>query len=55
MFEAFFVALSSVWADSGFSALTGGHVIMICVGLLLLYMAIAKGFEPLLVPVLLSV
>ena len=48
MFEAFFVALSSVWADSGFSALTGGHVIMICVGLLLLYMAIGKGFEPLL-------
>ena len=48
MFEAFFVALSSVCADSGFSALTGGHVIMICVGLLLLYMAIAKGFEPLL-------
>ena len=48
MFEAFIVALSSVWADSGFSALTGGHVIMICVGLLLLYMAIAKGFEPLL-------
>ena len=46
--EAFLVALSSVWADSGFSALTGGHVIMICVGLLLLYMAIAKGFEPLL-------
>ena len=48
MFEAFFVALSSVWADSGFSALTGGHVIMIVVGLVLLYMAIAKGFEPLL-------
>ena len=48
MFEAFFVALSSVWADSGFSALTGGHIIMICVGLVLLYLAIAKGFEPLL-------
>ena len=48
MFEAFFVAIASVWADSGFSALTGGHVIMLCVGLLLLYMAIAKGFEPLL-------
>ena len=48
MFEAFIVALSSVWADSGFSALTGGHVIMICVGLVLLYLAIAKGFEPLL-------
>ena len=46
--EAFVVALSSVWADSGFSALTGGHVIMIVVGLVLLYMAIGKGFEPLL-------
>ena len=46
--EAFIVALASVWADSGFSALTGGHVIMICVGLVLLYMAIGKGFEPLL-------
>ena len=46
--EAFIVALSSVWADSGFSALTGGHVIMIVVGLVLLYMAIGKGFEPLL-------
>ena len=46
--EAFVVALSSVWADSGFSALTSGHVIMIVVGLVLLYMAIAKGFEPLL-------
>ena len=48
MFEAFFVALSSVWSDSGFSALTSGHVIMIAVGLVLLYMAIGKGFEPLL-------
>ena len=46
--EAFLVALASVWADSGFSALTGGHVIMIIVGLILLYMAIGKGFEPLL-------
>ena len=46
--EAFLVALSSVWADSGFSALTGGHVIMIVVGLVLLYMAIGKCFEPLL-------
>ena len=48
MFEAFVVALSSVWADSGFSALTAGHIIMIAVGLVLLYMAIGKGFEPLL-------
>ena len=42
MLEAFFVAIASVWADSGFSALTGGHVIMIGVGLVLLYMAIGK-------------
>ena len=48
MFEAFIVALASVWADSGFSALTSGNVIMIGVGLVLLYMAIGKGFEPLL-------
>ena len=46
--EAFLVALASVWADSGYSALTMGHVIMIIVGLVLLYMAIGKGFEPLL-------
>ena len=46
--EAFVVALSSVWADSGFSALTTGHLIMIAVGLVLLYLAIGKGFEPLL-------
>lgn len=46
--EAFLIALSSVWADSGFSALTSGHAIMIVVGLILLYMAIGKGFEPLL-------
>ena len=46
--EAFIVALSSVWADSGFAALTSGHLIMIGVGLVLLYMAIGKGFEPLL-------
>ena len=48
MFDAFIVALSSVWSDSGFSALTAGHIIMIAVGLVLLYMAIGKGFEPLL-------
>ena len=46
MFEAFIVALASVWADSGFSALTSGNVIMIVVGLVLLYMAIGRGFEP---------
>ena len=46
--DAFVAAIVSIWADSGFSALTWGHVIMICVGLILLYLAIGKGFEPLL-------
>ena len=46
--EAFIVSLASVWADSGFEGLTSGNVIMMIVGLVLLYMAIGKGFEPLL-------
>lgn len=48
MFDAFLVALVSVWQDSGFADLTGGHLIMMFVGLVLLYLAIARGFEPLL-------
>lgn len=46
--EAFVVALQSVWNDSGFSAFTMGHAIMMLVGIVLLYLAIGKGFEPLL-------
>ena len=46
--DALIVSLVSVWNDSGFQALTGGNVIMILVGLILLYLAIGKGFEPLL-------
>ena len=46
--EAFVVALASVWNDSGFAAFTMGHAIMILVGCILLYLAIVKGFEPLL-------
>ena len=46
--EAFVVALQSVWNDSGFSAFTMGHAIMMLVGIILLYLAIVKGFEPLL-------
>ena len=48
MFDAFQVALTSVLMDSGFIAVTTGHLIMIAVGLVLLYLAFAKGFEPLL-------
>lgn len=46
--EAFTTSIQSVWLDSGFAAFTGGNFIMILVGLLLLYMAIVKEYEPLL-------
>ncbi len=46
--EAFVVALQSVWNDSGFAAFTMGNAIMMVVGCILLYLAIGKGFEPLL-------
>jgi len=48
MVEAFSVALQAVWNDSGFTAFTIGNGIMITVGIVLLYLAFAKGFEPLL-------
>ena len=46
--NAFSVSLQAVWNDSGFSAFTMGNGIMIIVGLVLLYMAFVKEFEPLL-------
>ena len=46
--NAFTVSLQAVWNDSGFSSFTVGNGIMILVGLLLLYMAFVKEFEPLL-------
>ena len=48
LFNAFAVSLQSVWSDSGFAAFTVGNGIMIAVGLVLLYLAIVKEFEPLL-------
>ena len=48
VFDAFMISLSSVWADSGFAAFSGGNLVMILVGAVLLYMAIVKEFEPLL-------
>lgn len=40
------------WASTGFYNLTIGHVAMICVGLFFIFLAIRKGFEPmLLVPI----
>lgn len=41
-------ALLSIWLDSGLYNLTGGQVAMIFVGFILLYLAIHKKFEPLL-------
>ena len=46
--NAFAVSLQSVWSDSGFASFTVGNGIMILVGLVLLYLAIVKEFEPLL-------
>ncbi|MCD2435749.1 sodium ion-translocating decarboxylase subunit beta [Acidaminococcus sp. NSJ-142] len=46
--DAFLVALASVINDSGFVAFTTGNAIMMLVGCVLLYLAIVKGFEPLL-------
>jgi sodium ion-translocating decarboxylase beta subunit len=46
--DAFVVALQSIITDSGFTAFTLGNGIMMLVGCILLYLAIVKGFEPLL-------
>lgn len=44
--DAFLVAIQSVWTDSGYVALNMGNITMIVVGLILLYLAIGKGYEP---------
>ena len=46
--DGFMRALVSVWTDSGFSNLTWENCVMILVGVVLLYLAIAKEYEPLL-------
>ncbi len=48
MFDAFSVALTSILHDSGFAAFTWQNAVMMGVGAVLLYLAIVKGFEPLL-------
>ena len=40
--------LISLWASSGLAQMQSGQLVMIIVGLVLLYLAINKGFEPLL-------
>jgi len=46
--ELYLKALGSIAAYSGFAGLTVGSIIMLVVGFVLLYLAIGKGFEPLL-------
>jgi len=41
-------ALHGLWLSSGLSQITSGQLLMIAIGLLLLFLAIRKGFEPLL-------
>ena len=41
-------ALQNMWTDSGFAALTWQHFVMIAIACVLIYLAIAKKFEPLL-------
>lgn len=48
LLDAFIISLQSVWADSGFVGFSAGNAIMILVGIVLLYLAFARGFEPLL-------
>ena len=44
----FLDSLEKIWATSGFTALTWEHCVMILVACVLLYLAIVKEFEPLL-------
>lgn len=44
----YFKALSTILSQSGFAGLTWGNILMLLVAFALLYLAIAKNFEPLL-------
>lgn len=48
MFEIYSAALKGIIEGSGLVGLTGGNIIMLVVAFVLLYLAIGKGFEPLL-------
>ena len=44
----FIDALETIWLDSGFSSMTWQHLVMIGIACILIYLAIVKKFEPLL-------
>ncbi len=46
--ELYMTALKGVIDQSGFVALTTGNLLMLCISFILLYLAIARDFEPLL-------
>jgi len=46
--ELYFKALSTILSQSGFAGLTWGNILMLVVAFALLYLAIVKNFEPLL-------
>ena len=46
------IYLADFWTYTGFANATGGHLVMILVGLFFIYLAVAKEFEPmLLIPI----
>ncbi|WP_417018916.1 sodium ion-translocating decarboxylase subunit beta [Anaerotruncus massiliensis (ex Liu et al. 2021)] len=51
MFEIFADSVQTIVSKSGFLNLTGGQALMILVSFVLMYLAIRKGFEPLLLPI----
>jgi sodium ion-translocating decarboxylase beta subunit len=46
--DLYLTALKGILGQSGLMGLTGGNVVMLIVAFILLYLAIVKGFEPLL-------
>ena len=44
----FIEAIIEIWSTSGFTAITSGNLVMVGVSFLLIYLAIRKNFEPLL-------
>ena len=40
--------LSNLWQQTAFTTMTPGNYVMVVVALVFMYLAIAKGFEPLL-------
>src|SRR5660397_184044 len=44
----FIEIVTEFWQNTGFALMEYGHIVMLLISLVLLYLAIVKGFEPLL-------